>query len=104
MKKTRLLPAVAVLMLLALVLSLTSCQVNWFGETRDVPWYFIAIPVVLVGIIGYVILMTRTYICPHCQTEFKPKPYHVYVTVHYLNKRIAKCPHCGKKSFCRVKR
>ena len=90
--------------LLAAVLSLTSCTVNWFGDTLDVPWYYVAIPVALIFILGYFILMSRTYICPHCGTEFKAKPYQLYVTVHFNGKRIAKCPRCGKKGFCKVKR
>lgn len=88
----------------AAVLSLSSCQVNWFGETADVPWYYIAIPVTVILVLGYIILMSNTYVCPHCNTEFKAKPYQVYVTVHMNGKRLAKCPSCKKTSFCRVKR
>ena len=90
--------------LLIVMLSLTSCTVNWFGDTLDVPWYYVAIPVAVIFVAGYFILMSRTYICPHCEKEFKAKPYQLYVTVHMNRKRLAKCPHCGKKSFCRVKR
>ena len=68
--------------LVALMLSLTSCRVNWFGSTLDVPWYYVAIPVLLVFVVAYVILMKQTYICPHCGTEFKAKPHQLYVTVH----------------------
>ena len=88
----------------AITLSLSSCTVNWFGGTKDVPWYFVAIPVLLIFILGYVILMSKTYICPHCGTEFKAKPHQLYVTIHMGGKRMAKCPTCGKKGFCRVKR
>ena len=58
-----------VFVLTILVISLTSCQVNWFGETADVPWYYIAIPIALISVVGYYILMSRTYICPECGEE-----------------------------------
>ena len=96
--------AISIFVLLATTLSLSSCAVNWFGDTLDVPWYYIAIPVALVAVLGYMILMSKTYICPHCKTEFKAKPYQLYVTVHMCGKRIAKCPKCGRKGFCEIKR
>lgn len=89
---------------LIMVLSLTSCTVNWFGGTREVPWYYVAIPVAVIFVLSYVALMSLTYICPDCNTEFKAKPYQLYVTVHFGNKRIAKCPKCGRKGFCKIKR
>ena len=91
-------------LILTTVFSLTSCTINWFGGTKDVPWYYIAIPVALIAICGYFILMSKTYICPDCGTEFKAKPYDLSVTVHMMGKRLAKCPNCGKRSFCRIKR
>ena len=90
--------------ILIMVLSLSSCTVNWFGGTRDVPWYCIAIPVVLIFVSAYVILMSKTYICPNCKTEFKAKPYQLYVTIHMGGKRLAKCPNCGRTGYCKVKR
>ena len=96
--------AFSFLALWTITVSLSSCKVNWFGDTLDVPWYYVAIPVLLIAVFGYVILMSKTYICPHCQTEFKAKPYQLYVTVHMGRKRIAKCPKCGRKGFCEVKR
>ena len=98
MKKTFLIPILCAAMLM------TSCKVNWFGETVDAPWYYVAIPVLLIFVIGYAILMSRTYVCPHCKTQFKAKPYHLYVTIHFCGKRMAKCPNCNKKGFCEVKK
>ena len=89
--------------LLTSTLFLTSCKVNWFGGTVDVPWYYVAIPVALIFTVGYIILMTNTYVCPHCNTEFKAKPYQLYVTIHLNRKRLAKCPNCKRKDFCKVK-
>ena len=93
-----------VLLLLIMTVSLTSCTVNWFGDTMEVPWYFVAIPILLISVLGYFILMSKTYVCPHCQTEFKAKPYQLYVAIHMGNKRVAKCPHCGRKGFCKIKK
>lgn len=94
------------LLLISLIvaLSLTSCTVNWFGGTLDVPWYYVAIPVAVIFILGYFILMSKTYVCPDCGAEFKAKPYQLYVTVHCGRKRLAKCPKCGRKGFCKIKR
>ena len=96
--------AFSFLALWTITVSLSSCKVNWFGDTLDVPWYYIAIPVLLIAVFGYVILMSKTYVCPHCQTEFKAKPHQLYVTIHMGRKRVAKCPKCGRKGFCEVKR
>ena len=96
-KKMRKLPLTSALALSTL--TLTSCKVNWFGESFDAPWYVIAIPVAIIAIAGYFILMNTTFICPDCNTEFKPKWYQLSVTVHFGNKRLVKCPKCGKKGF-----
>ena len=93
-----------ILALLLMSVSLTSCTVNWFTTTVDVPWYVIAIPVCLIFIFAYIILMSKTYICPHCKTEFKAKPHQLYVTVHLNGKRLAKCPNCQRKGFCEIKK
>ena len=96
--------AFLLLVILIVTLSLSSCTVNWFGSTMDVPWYFVAIPILLIFVFGYIILISKTYICPHCKTEFKAKPYQLYVTIHMGGKRIAKCPNCGRKGFCEIKK
>ena len=93
-----------IFLILTIALSLSSCTVNWFGETYEVPWYFIAIPVVLIAVFAYFILMNMTFICPYCGTEFKPKWYQLSVSVHMNGKRLAKCPSCERQSFCERKR
>ena len=87
-----------------LTLALTSCKVNWFGKTLDAPWYFIAIPVAIILVAGYLIIMSKTFICPKCNTEFKPKWYHLDATIHYMDTRVGRCPKCGYKGFCKVKK
>lgn len=90
--------------LLVATLSLSSCTVNWFDRTIEVPWYVVAIPIVLISVFAFLLLMSTTYICPRCGAEFRAKPYQLYVTIHMNNKRIAKCPNCQRKGFCEVKK
>ena len=68
---------------------LSSCQANWFGSHFDVPWYFIAVPVFVLFIVLYVIIVSKTYVCPKCKTEFKPKWYQIYITIHYILQSIS---------------
>ena len=91
------------LSLLISTLMLSSCKVNWFGSQFDVPWYYIAIPVAILFVVLYVAMISKTYVCPECKAEFKPKWYQFYITVHFNGSRIAKCPNCGRKGFCNTK-
>ena len=90
--------------LLVMAAALCSCQVNWFGETAEAPRYAIAIPIAVIMVVGYWILMSSTFVCPDCNTEFKPKWYHLFVTVHFGGKRLAKCPKCGRFGYCARKK
>ncbi|MBE6597632.1 MAG: hypothetical protein E7641_08200 [Ruminococcaceae bacterium] len=96
----------ALLLMVFLLSSVTlcSCKANWFGETIDVPWYFIVIPVFAVFAVSYVILIGRKYVCPECNAEFKPKWYQISVIFHLNGKRVVKCPRCGRKGFCERKK
>ncbi len=95
-------------MFLVSALVLTSCKVNWFGQTYDAPWYIILvstiIPAFVVIVAVYFFIINATYICPECKTEFKPKWNHFYVTIHFDDERVAKCPKCGRKGFCKKKK
>ena len=96
--------AAAIIMLVCLALALTSCRVNWFNETVEVPWYTVAVPVTLIFVISYIAIMSQTYICPSCGCEFKPKWYQLSVLTHCCGKRLATCPNCGRKGLCAIKR
>lgn len=91
------------LLLFASTLALSSCQVNWFGNYFDVRWYFIAVPVFILFVVLYLSILSKTYICPNCKTEIKPKWYQIYITLHFNGSRVAKCPNCGRKGFCKKK-
>ena len=89
---------------LVALLSLTSCKVNWFGDTLDVPWYFVVIPAVLIIVVAYIIIISGRYVCPDCKTEIKPKWYDISVCFHLGNERVVKCPKCGRRGFCEKKK
>ena len=38
-------------------ITLCSCTVNWFGETLDVEWYVVVIPIAIIAVVGYFILI-----------------------------------------------
>ena len=82
-----------------LIITLCSCKVNWFTTTVDVPWYFVAIPVLLILALGYWIIFSRSYVCPSCSTVFSPKWYQLSFLIHFMGKRLGKCPHCGRKGY-----
>ncbi|MBE6563847.1 MAG: hypothetical protein E7655_01030 [Ruminococcaceae bacterium] len=93
--------ALLFLLTLSLMFLLCSCKVNWFGQSFEVPWYFVVLPVCVIFLLSYVLLMSFSFVCPKCQTVFKPKWYQLSVCIHIGRKRLAKCPHCGYKGFCK---
>lgn len=93
------------LLLFAMVLTtLSGCTVNWFGAQYDVPWYYVAVPVAIIFVIAHIVIMSGTYVCPDCNTEFKPKWYHFFTYIHHGSKRVAKCPNCNRKGLCKRKK
>lgn len=88
------------------LLLLSSCTVNWFDGPHDVPWWTVAIPTVLLFIILAVIARRcftgKAYICPQCRETFSPAWWRAALTVHLNSNRVFKCPHCGRRGFCRV--
>ncbi|MBO5898120.1 MAG: hypothetical protein J6R04_03820 [Clostridia bacterium] len=87
-----------------LLLSLTSCEVHWFNQSYDVPWYVVAL--ITACIIIPTILLTghylsqKTYRCSSCGMTFHPKWHCVIVSIHLGAKRVLRCPHCKHKGFC----
>ena len=90
----------------SLLLSFTSCKVNWFGEQTDAPWYTVAIPLAVIAIailiIGKVTFSKKEYICPECKTVFFVKWWKALFALHYNSDRVLKCPNCGRRGFCKV--
>ncbi len=89
-----------------MILSLTSCQVNWFDRHYDVPWWMIAIPIVIFSLIVWIVagkcIASKKYICPKCNKTFYPEWWSAAVSIHINNNRVFKCPNCKTKSFCRI--
>ena len=92
------------LTMLLTALALSSCQVNWFGETKEVHFLVVLIPIVIVCVLGYFLIMRATYVCPHCGTEFRPRWYQLSFLFHMGRRRLGKCPVCGKSGYCSRKR
>ena len=83
------------------IFCLSGCTVNWFGAQYDAPWYAIAIPIVIIFLFAHYFIMSATYVCPECGTEFKPKWYQLSAYIHFMGKRLIKCPNCHKTSYCK---
>ena len=96
----------AVLIFIALALTLSSCQVNWFGEKRETEWWVVAIIIttatVLALLLGKITLSNKTYVCPECKMLIRPKWWQAALAVHVGSDRVFKCPHCGRRGFCKV--
>lgn len=90
-----------IILTILLVLPLVACEINWFGDTVEVEWYYIIVPIIIICIVGYIIMMRSYYECAHCGAIFRPKWYHFFVALHFCKKRLVKCPHCGKTSYSR---
>jgi len=93
----------SVIVLLLLMLSLSGCTVNWFDAHYDVSWFVIAVPVIIIFIVAHIYIMSGTYVCPECGTHFKPKWYQFSAYVHFMGKRLIKCPKCKKTNYCKRK-
>lgn len=59
----------------------------------------IAILIMAVGIIRYYFNNIQ-YICPNCNTIFKPKFWKMFWANHNWKARKLTCPNCGKTDFC----
>ena len=54
-----------------------------------------------VAVILIVGISSEIFECPECGTKFAPTPSAYIMGAHTMTKRRLKCPHCGKKSWCR---
>lgn len=96
------------LLVIALALSLVSCQVNWFDRQYDVPWWGIAVPILIFLAIAFFAvgkhIASKKYVCPKCNKTFYPKWWQTAFSIHMNDDRVFKCPHCGRKGFCPLSR
>ena len=88
-----------------LVLSLTSCKVNWFDRQIDAEWWQIAIPIAILTVVliyvSKVVFTGAVYKCTRCGKTFSPKWWRSACSIHINRDRLFKCPHCGRRSFCK---
>lgn len=62
--------------------------------------------VAIVIAIGLAVWITRyyfqkvNYVCPNCNTEFKPKFWAAFWGRHNIRARYLVCPACGQKNYC----
>lgn len=82
---------------------LTSCEAHWFGKSYDVPWWGIAIPVLMIFLLTLIFggrwLAKTAYACPFCGKHFYPRLRAIFA-IHIGSKLLLKCPHCKERRFC----
>jgi hypothetical protein len=65
------------------------------------PWWIGAILVGIIFLAAHLYCMTRKYHCPKCGSVFRVKWYAFSTWYHAGERRVAKCPHCKRKGFCK---
>jgi DNA-directed RNA polymerase subunit RPC12/RpoP len=87
-------------------ITLCSCEVHFGSTSYDVPWWVIAVPVIIFSaVVFYIagkIISKKKYTCPSCGHTFHPKWWKSMFSVHINSERVFRCPHCGKKDFCHI--
>lgn len=66
-----------------------------------VKWCFGALCTLPIFLGAHIYCVTRKYTCPGCGRVFRAKWYAFGTWLHTGDRRVAKCPHCGRKGFCR---
>jgi len=88
------------------IFTLSACDVHFGDNHYDIPWYFIAIPVIIFTAIVFAvagkIIANKKYVCPKCYKTFSPKWWVAAFSLHINGERLFKCPHCGRKNFCHI--
>lgn len=86
------------------VLCLTGCEVHYNGETMDVSWYVIAIPVALFSLLCILIAglgsSVKRFVCPKCHNTFRPNRWKMVFSPHIAEEHLMRCPHCKTKQMC----
>lgn len=62
---------------------------------------FTAVVTIVAIIIAQIVISRQKYVCPKCGAVISPKWYHLSAALHMGSDRVVKCPHCGRKGFCR---
>lgn len=65
------------------------------------PWWIGAILVGIIFLAAHLYCVTRKYHCPKCGRAFRVKWYAFSTWYHDDERRVAKCPYCKRKGFCK---
>lgn len=65
------------------------------------PWWIGAILVGIIFLAAHLYCVTRKYHCPKCGRAFRVKWYAFSTWYHDEERRVAKCPYCKQKGFCK---
>ncbi len=95
---------IGILLHIGMPIFLTGCEfeVHWFDRHAHVPWYVIVVPCVVIFAIAHICFIRHTYRCPKCEHTFRPRWYETSSWIHDGNRRVVKCPKCGRRGFCSI--
>jgi len=78
-----------------------------FIEYYNFPWWTLIISCTLfissIVVMCYIYFKNTEFICPHCNTQFKPKTFNAIMAIHLVHLRYLTCPNCNKKGWCKDK-
>jgi len=74
----------------------------WAIRKNDwIPFIFAIFVVILMAMwLSKFYYKNTNYICPNCNSEFKPKFWEAFFGAHNFRARKLVCPVCGKKNYC----
>ena len=76
-------------------------------EYYNFPWWTLIISGIIfilsIVVICIIYFKNVEFICPHCNTQFKPKTSKAIIAPHLGYLRHLTCPNCNKKSWCKDK-
>lgn len=91
------------LVIIGIIMDIIELTGLLIGIFRGIWWPFI-IALVIALILGVWVSLTYfnnvDYICPNCQTQFKPTWKSAFFSRHNSRARKLVCPHCGQKNYC----
>ena len=87
---------------------MTSCRIQWYETSVNVPWWSFVLPMVVILTIVYLTLWIvlgkrlaqKTFVCPDCGQAFHPVWWKAAFSAHMGEAHIFRCPHCGKTNPC----
>lgn len=83
---------------------LTGCEVHWNGQSFDVPWFVIAVPVALFSFLCVLIsglaMGRKRYVCPKCNATFRPQRWRIVFAPHIGEEHLLRCPKCKALEMC----